>query len=145
MADLTTARKILHGETLASSKGVTSHPLIEDYTWYGLDELQSRATQLAQDASDTSARLAFSQAANIAQDVLRAQGGESFTDQTRKPPAEHLSLKPGDCVMWGDRFGHIIELDSFGWAFVAMRSREHPVKLGHHVSIRVKRNLLQRI
>lgn len=146
MNDLTIARSILQGETLQPPKGQASAPsLVADYTWYSLEELDARHARDIQTVSDASARLAYNEAVITAQDILRAQGGTHYNDAGRKETSEHLSLKVGDYVMWDDRSGRITEFDSFGWAFVTMRTKNPNGRLGHHVSIRVKRNLLQRI
>ena len=146
MSDLTTARQILQGETLTPPRGNAWCPeLIEDYVWYSLDDIIEKYRDNACKISDNSARIAYNQAVATAQNILRAQGGTHYSDEGRKAPAEHLTLKVGDHVTWDGRFGKIRELDSFGWAFITMRIRIPNQPLGHQVSIRVKRNLLEKI
>ena len=156
MSRLDTARSILQGETLQPPRGVAAVPsLIADYTWYSLDELIQRHAKDMRCVADASARVGYNEAVNVAQNILRAQGGTHYNDAGRKEPEEHLGLNVGDYVTWVDyigydhspcqRQGKITELDSFGWAHISMRIRYPGGKLGHYVTTRAKRNLLQRI
>jgi hypothetical protein len=146
MSRLDTARSILQGETLHAPRGVAAVPLlVADYTWYSLEELTRRHAADVRQMADVSASMAYNQAVSVAQSILRAQGGTHYYDAGRKEPEEHLGLHVGDYVTWDNWSGRIKELDSFGWAFVSVRIKEPNGKRGHQVSIRIKRNKLQRL
>ena len=146
MSRLDTARSILQGETLQPPRGVAAVPsLIADYTWYSLEELIQRHAADVRQMADVSASAAYNEAVSVAQSILRAQGGTHYNDEGRKEPEEHLGIHVGDYVTWDNWSGRIKELDSFGWAFVSVRTKLPGGKRGHQVSIRVKRSELQRL